>query len=46
MTAGTIYLLRDLAADEIPAVLEGRPMREVIIDLLDQWATTVGLWIA
>jgi hypothetical protein len=43
----TIYLLRDIPRDvwrraRSRAVLEGRSMREVIIDLLDQWAPTGG----
>jgi hypothetical protein len=39
----TVYLLRDIPRDvwrraRSRAVLEGRSMREVLIELLDQWA--------
>ena len=42
--SGTTYLLRDVPREvwrraRAKALLEGRSMREVIIGLLDEWAT-------
>jgi hypothetical protein len=43
----TVYLLRDIPRDvwrraRSRAVLEGRSMREVIVELLDRWAYEGG----
>jgi hypothetical protein len=43
----TLYLLRDIDTDlwrraRSKALLEGRTIREVILDLLAQWAPTGG----